>query len=524
MRIACVGGGPGGVFFASLAKQLSRDLEVVVFERNRPDDTFGFGVVFSDATLAQLGEDDPVLRDRLSDRGEYWEYIEVRLKGKTDRCGGNGMAAISRKELLRLLYERADEVGVDLRFNESIASTEELGDFDLVVASDGSNSMIRSQMSSVFKPSIQTAAAKFIWFGTTYRFDGLTFLFKDSPYGVFAVHGYPINDSIGTFIVETDEETWMKAKMDAFDLSQPPGTSDEYSKDFLQSLFADQIDGHELLVNNSRWGNFKTVRNDSWHCGKYVLLGDSAHTAHFSVGSGTKMAMEDASVLAKTITQFEDDIDEALQTYEQLRRPSVEKIQGSAGPSLSWWEHFGRYYKALEPEQFAFHFLTRSITGQRLSKRDNEFVDRIRIWWKASYGAEPVSSPLDLNGVSTAGRVIEVTDGNGDLSAKFVNGDISSSLKLWNQIPDSHDQPWGALIDMGSFGGAQEQLGKIAALCPSIIAVRGGTYFQRVRLAEEGRIAYKIPTMVVEESFDADVANTLILSGRVDLVGVLRSG
>ncbi len=301
MRVACVGGGPGGLFLAALLKRADPSIEVTVFERNRPADAFGFGVVFSDATLGVLDEADPVLLHRLDEHGRHWDRIEVRLKGERIRCGGNGMAAITRKVLLQLLQQRAAEAGVELRFGAEVPGFAALDDYDVVVAADGANSRIREELSEHLEPEVQVATAKFIWFGTTYLFDGLTFVHERGPHGAFAVHGYPISRDASTFIVETDEASWRAAGLDEFDVTQPSGASDEKSRRYLESLFAAQIDGHRLLTNNSRWGNFRTRRMRRWHHGNVVFLGDAAHTAHFSVGSGTKMAMEDAAVLARTL-------------------------------------------------------------------------------------------------------------------------------------------------------------------------------------------------------------------------------
>src|SRR5687767_7258151 len=366
MRIAVLGGGPGGLFAARLAKTTDARREVTVLERNRAEDTFGFGVVFSDATLEGIHSADPVVRDALTEHGVHWDPIEVRLQGEVFRCAGNGMAAVERRTLLHLLQRRAVEAGVDLRFSTEVEPEELLASgYDLVVAADGANSRLRDRFADVFAPSAETATAKFIWLGTTYPFEGLTFVHERGPHGVFAVHGYPIGSGVSTFIVETDEESWRAAGLDEFDVTQPPGPSDEKTKTYLQDLFAEQIDGHPLLVNNSRWGNFRTRRARRWRHRvggtAIALLGDAAHTAHFSVGSGTKMAMEDAVALVAALDAHGDDVDAALAAYEAVRQPQVAKIQNSARPSLSWWEHFGRSHDTLPAWQFAYHFFTRSL-------------------------------------------------------------------------------------------------------------------------------------------------------------------
>ena len=302
-RVAVVGGGPGGLFAAMLLKRAEPDRQIIVFERNGPDDTFGFGVVFSDATLAGIHAADPVLLTALTEYGVHWDTIEVRVRGERHRCGGNGMAAVERRTLLRLLQQRALDEGVDVRFRTDVGVDDVLVEgFDLVVAADGANSLLRDAFTNELQPTFDTATARFIWLGTTYPFEGLTFVHERSPHGVFAAHAYPIGNGVSTFIVETDATAWRLAGLDELDTTTPPGPSDERSRDYLQALFAEQLDGHRLLVNNSRWAAFRTRRAARWthRVGStaLVLLGDAAHTAHFSVGSGTKMAMEDAIALA----------------------------------------------------------------------------------------------------------------------------------------------------------------------------------------------------------------------------------
>ncbi|KOU58133.1 2-polyprenyl-6-methoxyphenol hydroxylase [Streptomyces sp. MMG1533] len=502
-RIACVGGGPGGLFFAALIKQADPSVEVTVFERNRAEDTFGFGVVFSDATLAAIHEADPVLRTALAKDGRHWDDIEVRLKGQRIRCGGNGMAAITRKTLLQLLRRRAEEVGVQLRFSHEVpADPAQLAEYDLIVAADGANSRFRDRLADVLAPEVEVATAKFIWFGTDYLFDGLTFVHEHGPHGTFAVHGYPISDGVSTFIVETDEESWRRAGLDEFDAAQPPGPSDEKSKQYLEKLFADQIDGHELLVNNSRWGNFRTRRTHRWHSGNVVLLGDAAHTAHFSVGSGTKMAMEDAVALADSLLARRDDLPSALEAYEAARRPSVEKIQGSARPSLSWWEHFGRYHDAFEPTQFAFHFISRSIGKERIARRDPEFVEQVVRDWRAAHeGSAPLDTPFRLGEREFAGRRLTAAD----LAALRAEGCLwLTAPEAEAQLPDAYDQL------------AESLSGDTP---PDLVAVQGGTPFTRSLLAEQSRLVHGVPVLIVEDGMDDDRAETLLLSGRADLVG-----
>lgn len=525
MRIACVGGGPGGLFFALLVKQANPSHVVTVFERNRREDTFGFGVVFSDATLASLAAADPILADRLSTVGEHWDQITVRLKGEEFTCAGNGMAAITRKELLVLLAERAIEAGVEIRWEYEIDTLDEVADFDLVVVADGANSKIRAELASTVEPTIAIAQAKFIWFGTTYRFEGLTFLFEESPHGVFAVHGYPISPDVGTFIVETDEDTWRASGLDEFDTQQPGGPSDERSRRYLEDLFAGQIEGHAVLANNSRWGNFRTVRNASWRCKNAVLIGDAAHTAHFSVGSGTKMAMEDAAALVEKLVAHPLDLRRALEAHEADRRPEIDRIQGAAGPSLSWWEHFGDYYRTLPPEQFAFHFLTRAIGYGRIRARDPEFVASVHRWWQDRHGdVNPLSGEVALGSAGVASRQANVRAVSGSaMVADFANG-LSLPLYPWPS-PDS-PRPWGLLVTPDSSATDCLTPDRIdhrtvsGDARPALVAVVGGTPHARRATCEELRLSCDLPLLLVDDEFSEDRALTVILSGRADLVGV----
>jgi 2-polyprenyl-6-methoxyphenol hydroxylase-like FAD-dependent oxidoreductase len=519
MRMAVVGGGPGGLFAATLAKAGDPGREVVVFERNRAADTFGFGVVFSDATLEGIHAADPVLRDALAEHGVHWDPIEVRLRGERFVCHGNGMAAVERRTLLRLMQRRAVEVGVDVRFSADVRPDDVLAaGYDLVVAADGANSRLRERFAGAFQPTVETATAKFIWLGTTYPFTGLTFVHQRGPHGVFAVHGYPIGNGVSTFIVETDEDSWRAARLDEFDVTRPPGPSDEKTKAYLEELFAEGIDGHPLLVNNSRWGNFRTWRARRWRHRAdgtaIALLGDAAHTAHFSVGSGTKMAMEDAVALAAALDEHPGDLDAALAGYETLRRPQVAKIQGSARPSLSWWEHFGRSHDALPPWQFAYHFFTRSLPESKLRRRDDAFVSGTHDRWRGVHGAQPLESPVEVAGQRLTSRTVLIRDGVADLPEgplPLLPGppDEAGPWGLWVVAPDTEEQ-LPALLDA---------MAKGIAAGAALVAVRGGTALTRRLLCEAARLEYDAVSLLVEEA-DADAAVTAVLSGRTDLVSV----
>jgi 2-polyprenyl-6-methoxyphenol hydroxylase-like FAD-dependent oxidoreductase len=527
VRIAFLGGGPGGLLAALLAKRSDPGREVTVYERNRAGDTFGFGVVFSDATLDGIDAADPVLRRALTEHGVHWDPIEVRLRGERWRFGGNGMAAVARQRLLSLLQQRALDAGVDIRFSAPTEPDDLVtAGYDLVVAADGANSLMRARWPEAFGPSVVTATAKFIWFGTTYPFDGLTFVHEQSPHGVFAVHGYPIGNGVSTFIVETDEPSWRAAGLDGFDVSQPPGLSDEVTRAYLERLFAGQIDGGPLLVNNSRWGNFRTWRTQRWRhrVGRtaLALLGDAAHTAHFSVGSGTKMAMEDAIALAAALDKHAagarpsgDEVDAALATYEAARRPQVTRIQDAARPSLSWWEHFGRSYQNLPPWQFAFHFFSRSLPESKLRQRDARFVESVHEAWRAAHGgADPLRTPIDIAGVPQPHRVVPLADG----AAQLACGPLP--LLCW-----PGDDRWGVWVSApdteAELGQADEVVARGLAAGACLVAVGDGTPLTRRLVCETARLGRGAVTMLVDEgSLSEDVARTAVLSGRADLVGV----
>ncbi len=533
MRIACLGGGPGGLLAALLAKRSDPGREVTVYERNRAGDTFGFGVVFSDATLDGIDAADPVLRRALTEHGVHWDPIEVRLRGERWKFGGNGMAAVARQRLLSLLQQRALDAGVDIRFSAPTQPDDLLeAGYDLVIAADGANSSVRARFSEVFGPSVVTATAKFIWFGTTYPFDGLTFVHEQSPHGVFAVHGYPIGNGVSTFIVETDEPSWRAAGLDGFDVSQPPGPSDEVTRAYLQKLFAAQIDGCPLLVNNSRWGNFRTWRTRRWRhqVGRtaVALIGDAAHTAHFSVGSGTKMAMEDAIALVAALDKHAagsrpaaDAVAAALAEYEAARRPQVTRIQDAARPSLSWWEHFGRSYRSLPPWQFAFHFFSRSLPESKLRQRDAGFVESVHEAWRAVHGRTgPLHTPIDIAGATQPDRVVPLADGVARLA--------SGPLPLRAQPGEGRWGVWiSAPVTEAGIDQADEAVARGLAAGACLVAVGDGTPLTRRLVCEAARLGRGAVTMLVEGDEGSpsaasaeDAARTAVLSGRADLVGV----
>ena len=516
LRIAIVGAGPGGLFLGTMVKRLLPDAAVTLFERNRAEDAFGFGVVFSDQTLDRIDAADSVLHDALAEHGVHWDSIGVWLKDEKLSFDGNGMAAINRRRLLGLLQDRAAELGVDVRYSTPVADIRELtAQFDLVVAADGANSGARERFADELSPQVDTATAKFIWFGTTYMFDGLTFVHRRNEHGNFAVHAYPISSELSTFIVETDEDTWRAAGLDEFDVSQPPGASDLKSQAYLEKLFAGDIDGHPLVNNNSRWGNFRTRRTLSWHADNIVWLGDAVHTAHFSVGSGTKMAMEDAVSLATQLAANPTDLPAALAAYEAERQPEVAKIQNSARPSLSWWENFGRYYQAFEPWQFAFHFMSRSISAAKMRRRDPQFVAAAEDGWRAANGADPLSTPLRVGEQTLAGRTGELAAGAGSYAT------VDGTIVELDQAGAERTAGRGLVVTAPKT--EPEIPAAVEALThsptpPPVVVITGGNRLTRSLLSERIRLSGLAPTIIATDGTDPDEALTLVLSGRADAV------
>ncbi|MBL8705841.1 MAG: bifunctional salicylyl-CoA 5-hydroxylase/oxidoreductase [Rhodospirillales bacterium] len=413
MRVAIIGGGPAGLYLGTLLKLADPRHQVTVVERNRPNDTFGWGVVFSDQTLENFRSADPVSHQRISDSFAHWDDIDVHFKGQVVTSGGHGFCGIARRELLNILQLRCIDLGVDLQFQAEVAPDAVFQDplfreADLVVAADGINSRIRDAFAPQFGPDLERRSNKFIWLGTKQKFDAFTFVFKQTEHGWFWVHAYRFDKDTSTFIVETSEETWRRAGLDAMERDQ--GIA------MMERLFAEHLGGHRLMSNanhlrGSAWLNFTRVSNKSWRHGRIVLMGDAAHTAHFSIGSGTKLAMEDAISLARHLGRTPD-LDEALPAYEAERRVEVLRLQSAARNSTEWFEHVDRYL-GLEPEQFAYSLLTRSqrVSHENLRKRDASYLSNVERWFAGKAGATelagpPMFQPFTLRGLTLPNRVV----------------------------------------------------------------------------------------------------------------------
>ncbi|MGH2537062.1 MAG: FAD-dependent monooxygenase, partial [Candidatus Promineifilaceae bacterium] len=403
METLIVGGGPAGLYAGLLIKKARPRDAIHLVERNPAGATYGWGVVFSDRTLNTFREADPKTAERISDSFVLWQAIDTHYRGQRIRCGGHSFAGLSRQKLLLILQERCRELGVQLSFERELTDLSAFAGYDLVVAADGVNSLIRSAFAAAFRPSLAEGAARYVWYGTERLLDAFTFLFRENEHGLFQAHAYPFDGTTGTFIVECAEEVWRAAGLDEAD--------EAASIAYCQALFADFLQGRPLLSNRSLWSRFVTVKNAAWRHANIILLGDAAHTAHFSIGSGTRLAMEGAISLAQSLS-LAADLDEALNRYEMDRRPRVELLQAAAADSQRFFENIRRYLH-LDPLPFTTNLLTRSgrVQFDQLRVRDPEYVERV----ERDFGpgepaarlvaAPPLFAPLELAGLRLANRV-----------------------------------------------------------------------------------------------------------------------
>jgi anthraniloyl-CoA monooxygenase len=421
MRIVCLGGGPAGLYAALLLKQQHPDFELTVLERNKRDDTFGWGVVFSDQTLGNLETADPISHTRILSAFNHWDDIDVHFKGRTITSGGHGFCGIGRKRLLNLLQERCLEVGVKLEFQFEISDHVQIArDFnaDLLIACDGLNSRTRKKYETTFQPDVEMRNCRFVWLGTHKKFDAFTFAFEQTPHGWFQAHAYQFDGETSTFIIETPEKVWKAAGFE--DMEQSDAIK------YCEKLFAKYLDGHELISNATHlrgsaiWIKFPRVICKNWihqlevdgRQVPIVLMGDAAHTAHFSIGSGTKLALEDAIGLNRAFEKHGLDLEKILDSYVKERSVEVLKIQNAARNSTEWFENVERY-TALETEQFAYSLLTRSqrISHENLRLRDKKYVEDMESWLAEKNGLTskaipPMFLPFKLRSLELKNRVV----------------------------------------------------------------------------------------------------------------------
>lgn len=422
MRIVCIGGGPAGLYFGLLMKKLHPEHSITVVERNRPYDTFGWGVVFSDATMEAMREWDPASAAEIQDAFNHWDDIEVWFKGTRQRTTGHGFVGIGRKRLLNILQARCEALGVELKFETEVESDLEFPDADLIIASDGLNSKIRNRYEAEFEPDLVVRPNRYIWLGTDKLYDAFTFDFRKTEHGWFQAHIYKFDDKTSTFIVETTEEAYEAHGLGALD--------QQGSIDFCETLFAEVLDGGKLMTNSrhlrgSAWLNFNRLICGKWSTfnGKshVVLMGDAAHTAHFAIGSGTKLAIDDAIELTR---QFEllghdkEKIPAVLSAYEEVRRVDVARIQNAARNAMEWFEVVGRRYAdTLEPEQFMYSMLTRSqrISHENLRLRDKAWLESYERWFARKQGLNvkdderclpPMFTPYRVRNLTLANRIV----------------------------------------------------------------------------------------------------------------------
>jgi anthraniloyl-CoA monooxygenase len=410
-KIAIIGGGPGGLYLALLTKKARPDWQIDVYEQNRPDDTFGFGVVFSDETLEEFLSRDRESYKAITDAFAYWDDIIIRYKGRDVRCGGNGFAGCSRLALLRILQQRCEALGVAIRYQTTVNDLSRFADCDVIVGADGINSRVRELYKEHFRPSVALKSNKYTWLGSTRPLDGFTFFFKQTPHGLICAHTYQYEPGHSTWVIETSPETWAVLGFDTLD--------EERSARRLEEIFADELEGHPFITNRSLWRNFPRIFCENWWHKNVVLLGDAKATAHFSIGSGTKLAMESAIALSDAlIAHASSSVEDAFRAYDRARRTEVQITQHNADVSLAWFEHMERS-NDMKPMQFAMVVMCRakSITWDNLLVRDERFVKAFEDEWYQTYFEEsgfdcrktrptPMFTPFRLRDLTLANRVV----------------------------------------------------------------------------------------------------------------------
>ncbi len=370
LRIAVVGGGPGGLLFAKLAKQSNPDFQVDVFEQNASGATYGFGVVLADVALDILNGVDPGLKARISEIAEFQDRITIVHKGEQIDLKGNGFMGISRVKLLNLLQDNALEAGVNIHFESRKTDAIQFPDYDLIVAADGVNSAIRSSLNAHFQATKEPLLNKWVWYATKKRLSSVGLIFKETEFGTFIAHSYRFSPDMGTFVIECSEATWRRAGLDS--------ASDEVSREFCENVFVDYLEGAPLVSNRSLWFNPEFVTSKNWYHQNIVLIGDALKTVHPSIGSGTRMAFQDAMALAKALDDCECDVDETLRTFDARRRSGANSFQDAAMKSILWYETVDERMH-LDPVPFAYDYMMRTgrVDDERLRRMDPEFAARV---------------------------------------------------------------------------------------------------------------------------------------------------
>ena len=377
MKIVCLGGGPASLYFSILMKKANPEHEITVIERGQRDSTWGFGVVFSDDTLKGFMEADAPSYKRIVEEFAYWGGIDVSINGRTIHSDGHGFCGMSRLKLLNIFHDSCEELGVRLKFNTEITDLKqlEIENHDLVVAGDGLSSILREGYKEHFGTSVDVRTNKFCWLATTLPLNNFNFIFKKNPHGWWWVHAYRYQEGATTWIAECSEEAWLSAGLDK--------ASEADSKAYLEHVFAEELQGHPLITNRSVWRNFPVIRNENLYYKNIVLMGDAVRSAHFSIGSGTKLAMEDAITLANCLREHDGEVRQALEAYQVMRKPEADRLQRTAVTSLSWFEHIDRYTREQDIEQFTFNLLVRSkrVTYENLRLRDPEYIRSVDRWF-----------------------------------------------------------------------------------------------------------------------------------------------
>jgi anthraniloyl-CoA monooxygenase len=470
MKITILGGGPAGLYSGLLIKKANPTHDITIIERNAADVTYGWGVVFSDRTLASFQRADYKSYEQIANQFVIWDTIDVYFRGERLHCGGHVIAGISRKALLNILQKRCLELGISLQFSCEVNDLAELPDYDLLIAADGINSIVRRIYAQYFKPAVELGKAKYIWLGADKVLDAFTFIFRENEHGLFQVHAYPFSGTAGTFLLECDEASWLNAGLDK--------ASEAESLAYCQRLLAENLDGASLLSNNSKWINFPTLKTRLWHHKNMVLLGDCAHTAHFSIGSGTKLAMEDAIALASSLEQHQD-LETALNAYELERKPVVEVFQKAAEESQTYFETIKRYL-GLDPVQFAFQLLTRSgrITYDDLKFRDVRFGETVDRWYMQEAGdteaivaPPPIFAPMRLRGLTIPTRIVLLQRAGAEMSSPGNNRE---------GCPDMAQEPPGNVGLVLTEVTAVSADGRITLNSPGIYSTEQGAAWKRI--------------------------------------------